>query len=75
MDLPSAYNVILGRPTLHQVKAVLALYLLWIQYKSDDCIMGKLFGDQCTTCKCYLVRIKPLAGPERVEELAGTRKP
>jgi len=27
VDVPTAYNVILGRPTLHKVKAVVAPYL------------------------------------------------
>jgi len=28
VDVPTAYNVILGHPTLHRVKAVIAPYLL-----------------------------------------------
>ena len=36
VDVPTAYNVILGWPTLHKVKAVLASYLLQLQLKADD---------------------------------------
>ena len=28
VDVPTTYNVILGRPTLHRVKVVIALYLI-----------------------------------------------
>jgi len=36
VDVPTAYNVILGRPTLHRVKAVIAPYLLQLQFEADD---------------------------------------
>jgi len=36
VDVPMAYNIILGCPTLHSVKAVIALYLLQLQFESDD---------------------------------------
>ena len=44
VDVPTAYNVILGRPTLHKVKAVIALYLLQLQFEADDGSLGKLLG-------------------------------
>ncbi|KAJ8424154.1 hypothetical protein Cgig2_001616 [Carnegiea gigantea] len=46
VDLPTAHNVILGRLTLHKVKAVIASYLLQLQFKADDGSVGKLQGDQ-----------------------------
>ena len=36
MDIPMAYNVILGRPTLSTIKAVIAPYLLLMQFELDD---------------------------------------
>ena len=36
IDVPTAYNVIVGRPTLHRVKAVVAPYLLQLQFEMDD---------------------------------------
>ncbi|KAJ8423888.1 hypothetical protein Cgig2_002938 [Carnegiea gigantea] len=48
VDVPMAYNVILGRPTLHKVKAIIASYLLQLQYKADNGNVGKLLGDQQT---------------------------
>ncbi|KAJ8435965.1 hypothetical protein Cgig2_017503 [Carnegiea gigantea] len=59
IDVPTTYNVILGQPTLHRVKAVIASYLLELQYEADDGSVGKLQGDQWTAWECYLVSIQP----------------
>jgi len=40
VDVPTAYNVILGRPTLHKVKAVITSYLLQLQFEVDDGSVG-----------------------------------
>ena len=45
VDVPTAYNVILGRPTLHKAKAVVAPYLLQLQFETDDETVGELLGD------------------------------
>ncbi|KAJ8419758.1 hypothetical protein Cgig2_011796 [Carnegiea gigantea] len=60
VDVPTGYNVIIGRPTLHKVKAVIAPCLLQLQLEADDGNIGKMRGDQRTTRECYLVSIKPL---------------
>ncbi|KAJ8439298.1 hypothetical protein Cgig2_006434 [Carnegiea gigantea] len=54
-DVPTAYNIILGRPTLHLLKA----------FEADDGSIGKLQADQCTARECYLFSIRLL-----VERLA-----
>lgn len=46
VDVPTAYNVIPGCPTLHKVKDVMASYLLQLQYEADDGSVRKLFEDQ-----------------------------
>ncbi|KAJ8421905.1 hypothetical protein Cgig2_013807 [Carnegiea gigantea] len=46
VDIPVAYHVVLGCPTLHKVKAFIAPYLLKIQYEADDGSIGKIFGDR-----------------------------
>jgi len=46
VDVPMAYNVILGRPTLHKVKAVIALYLLQLQFEAHNGSIGKMRGDR-----------------------------
>ncbi|KAJ8440108.1 hypothetical protein Cgig2_026459 [Carnegiea gigantea] len=60
VDIPTACNVILRRPTLHRVKAVIAPYLLRPQFEADDGSVGTMQGDQRTACEHYLVSIRPL---------------
>ncbi|KAJ8424064.1 hypothetical protein Cgig2_028737 [Carnegiea gigantea] len=36
VDVPTAYNIILGRPTLRKVKVVIAPYLLQLQFEADN---------------------------------------
>jgi len=64
VDVPMAYYVIIGRPTLSMVKAVIAPYLLLMQFKLDDGRIGELFGDQRMACECYYVSLKTLKGRE-----------
>jgi len=71
VDVPMAYNVILGRPTLHRVRAVVAPYLLQLQFETDDGGVGELRGDQRTARECYLVSIKPLLERTRECEAPG----
>ncbi|KAJ8422439.1 hypothetical protein Cgig2_019156 [Carnegiea gigantea] len=54
VDVPTAYNVILGRPTLHKVKAVIAPYLIQLQFDADDGSIGEMRRDQRTARECYL---------------------
>jgi len=42
VDVPTAYNVILGRRILHKVKAVIAPYLLQLQFEVDDGSVGTM---------------------------------
>ena len=60
VDVPTAYNVIIGRPTLHRVKAVVVPYLIQLQFETGDGNIGEFHGDQRTARECYLVSIKPL---------------
>ncbi|KAJ8435641.1 hypothetical protein Cgig2_012302 [Carnegiea gigantea] len=46
VDVLTGYNVILGRPTLHRVKAVIAPYLLQLQFEANDDSVGTMQGDQ-----------------------------
>ena len=45
VDVPMAYNVIIERPTLSVLKAVVVPYLLLMQFELDNGGVGKLFGD------------------------------
>ena len=51
VDVPIAYNVILGPSTLHKVKAVIALYLIQVQFEADDGRVGEMHVDQHFTNK------------------------
>ncbi|KAJ8419986.1 hypothetical protein Cgig2_025349 [Carnegiea gigantea] len=43
-DFPTAYNVIMGQPTLHRVKAVVAPYLLQLQFETDGGDIRELYA-------------------------------
>jgi len=58
VDIPIAYNINLGHPTLSAIKAVIAPYLLLMQFELDDGRVGKLFGDQRMPHECYYVSLK-----------------
>ncbi|KAJ8423380.1 hypothetical protein Cgig2_034208 [Carnegiea gigantea] len=75
VDMPTAYNVILGRPILYRVKVVIAPYLLQIQYKADNGMVGKLFKDQRPGRECYLISIRPLTGGRQSKRPQDTKKP
>ena len=60
IDIPMAYNVILGHPTHYKVKAVIAPYLLQLQFEANDGQVIEMYEDQRTAWECYLVSIRPL---------------
>lgn len=55
----TAYNLIIGRPTLNISKAVIIPSLMLIKFERDDGIVGSLSGDQKMARECYLSDIKP----------------
>ncbi|KAK3007871.1 hypothetical protein RJ639_014600 [Escallonia herrerae] len=50
---PSAYNAILGRPTLNQLQAVVSTYHLKMKFPTKHGI-GEVKGDQTTARQCYV---------------------
>jgi len=46
VDVPAAYNVILGLSTHHRVKDVIASYLLQHQFEAEDGSVAEIYGDQ-----------------------------
>ena len=44
VDVPTAYNVILRRLILYKVKAVIAPYLLQLQFEADDGSVSDMRG-------------------------------
>ena len=57
VDCLSAYNAILGRPTLNSWKAVTSTYHLMIKF-SREYRVGELWGNQIAAWECYIVMLE-----------------
>ena len=57
VDCSSAYNGILGRPTLNSWKATTSTYHLIIKFPTDYGIK-ELRGDQVAACECYIAMLE-----------------
>ncbi|KAL0457901.1 UNVERIFIED_CONTAM: hypothetical protein Slati_0417300 [Sesamum latifolium] len=53
VDIPSAYNVILGRPTLNTFQAVISTYHMKIKFPTPGAI-GEVQGDPLQSRRCYV---------------------
>ncbi|KAK3020004.1 hypothetical protein RJ639_004049 [Escallonia herrerae] len=53
VKVPSAYNAILGQPTLNHLQAVVSTYHLKMKFPTENGI-GEVKGDQTTTRQCYV---------------------
>ena len=60
VDCPSAYNVIIGRPTLNKLKAITSTYHLLVRFLTEHGIR-ELRGDQATAKECYFASFGPEA--------------
>uniref|UniRef100_A0A2N9GA07 Uncharacterized protein n=1 Tax=Fagus sylvatica TaxID=28930 RepID=A0A2N9GA07_FAGSY len=56
VDCPSAYNVIIGRPTLNRLRAVTSTYHLLVRFPTENGI-GEMKGDQAMARECYLTTV------------------
>ena len=52
VDCPSAYNVVMGRPILVELRAVISIHHLMIKFPTTKGV-GSLQGDQRTARECY----------------------
>ena len=57
VDCSSAYNAILGRPTLNSWKAVTSTYHLMIKFPTDYGV-GELRGNQVATRECFVAMME-----------------
>ncbi|XP_059441743.1 uncharacterized protein LOC132174049 [Corylus avellana] len=57
IDQPSAYNVIIGRRTLNQLKAATSTYYLKMKFSTTEGV-GEVKGDQVVARKCYNTSLK-----------------
>nr|XP_009388363.1 PREDICTED: uncharacterized protein LOC103975179 [Musa acuminata subsp. malaccensis] len=53
VDLPTAYNAILGRPTLNKTRAVISTYYQTIKFPTHDGV-GEVAGNSWESRRCYL---------------------
>jgi hypothetical protein len=56
VDCLSAYNAIIGRPTLNQLRAVTSTYHLLVKFPTEHGV-GEVRGDQIATRECYLASL------------------
>ena len=57
VDCSSAYNTILGQPTLNSWKAVTSTYHLMIKFPTN-CGVGELHGNQVAAQECYIAMLE-----------------
>ena len=57
VDAPSAYNMLLGRPSLNAIKAIPAAYHMMIKFPTTSGV-GMVRGDQRVARECYLTSVK-----------------
>ena len=60
VDAPSAYNILLGRPSLNAIKAIPSAYHMMIKFPTTGGV-GMVRGDQRVARECYLASMKQKA--------------
>ena len=60
VDAPSAYNVLLGRPSLNAIKAIPSAYHMMIKFPTTNGV-GMVRGDQRVARECYSASMKKKA--------------
>ena len=60
VDAPLAYNVLLGRPSLNAIKAILSAYHMVVKFPTTNRV-GMVRGDQRVARECYSASIKQKA--------------
>ena len=61
VDAPSAYNMLLGRPSLNAIKAIPSAYHMMIKFPTVSRV-GMVQGDQRVARECYSASMKQKAG-------------
>ena len=60
VDAPSAYNMLLGRPSLNAIKAIPSAYHMMIKFPTTSGV-GMVQGDQRMARECYSASVKQKA--------------
>ncbi|XP_021844901.2 uncharacterized protein [Spinacia oleracea] len=70
----TAYNIILGRPTLNQAKAVVVTHLMLMKYVCDKGQVDTIHGDQQLARVFYLTTLSPEAWGKTDEARASSKR-
>ena len=57
VDAPSAYNMLLGRPSLNAIRAVPSAYHMVVKFPTENGV-GMVRGDQRVARECYVASMK-----------------
>ena len=57
VDAPSAYNMLLGRPSLNSIRAIPSAYHMVIKFPTENGV-GMVRGNQRIARECYLASVK-----------------
>ena len=69
VDAPSTYNILLGRPSLNAMRAIISAYHMVIKFPTANGV-GMVRGDQCIDGECYWESMKQKAvGSVYMDEL------
>ncbi|XP_065033898.1 uncharacterized protein LOC135666260 [Musa acuminata AAA Group] len=83
VDHPTAYNAILGRPTLNKVRAVVSTYYQTVKFLTREGV-GEVTGSPRESRRCYLTSVSlgkrtraeaPLEDPQEAKKLAPHPEP
>ena len=69
VDVPGAYNAIVGRHFIHDIQGIVSTYQLTMLYVSNIRLIAKLRGNQEMAKSCYLTALKQPARRIMVEDL------
>ena len=69
VDAPSAYNMLLGRPSLNTIKAIPSAYHMMIKFPTTSGV-GMVQGDQRVARECYSASMKQKNGQQHIPGLA-----
>ncbi|XP_065011504.1 uncharacterized protein LOC135640723 [Musa acuminata AAA Group] len=77
VDLPTAYNAILGRPTLNKVRAVVSTYYRTVKFPTREGV-GEVTGSPQESRRCYLTSVslgKRARGESPLEDPREAKRP
>ncbi|XP_021737362.1 uncharacterized protein LOC110703889 [Chenopodium quinoa] len=74
IDVPSAYNAIVGRPLIHDMQAVVSTYHLTMVYVSNAGMTERVRGSQTMARECYVSALKQSSRQHTCEQTPSKRE-